>query len=96
MRHQLKIDSKYWYRINEGLKTFEVRLNDRDYQVGDEIEFNVFVSEPNGSGDWIDDVPKKIIYIHSGLGLKEGYVILGIENIHQHKHLLEGENKEKK
>ena len=40
MIHQLKIESKYFEKIAAGLKTFEVRNNDRDFHVGDYLGLN--------------------------------------------------------
>ncbi|GAP05095.1 DUF3850 domain-containing protein, partial [Fructobacillus tropaeoli] len=31
--HELKLDEKYFVLVNNGLKTFEIRKNDRDYHV---------------------------------------------------------------
>lgn len=39
MRHEIKIKQCYLMHILDGTKTFEVRKNDRDYQVGDVIRF---------------------------------------------------------
>ena len=35
MIHQIKIKKEYYNRAIEGLKPWELRLNDRDYQVND-------------------------------------------------------------
>ena len=87
MEHYLKIKSKYFSRILSKDKTFEVRFNDRDYQVGDTIRFEV-VSEPhyNNEGLTITDHGEfaeenfKIIYIlNYPEALKDGWVVLGIE-----------------
>ena len=45
MKHELKIEQKYLIRILTGQKKFEVRVNDRDYQIGDEIVFLPLSSE---------------------------------------------------
>lgn len=37
--HELKIKHKYLVDITKGVKTFELRKNDRDYQVNDLIHF---------------------------------------------------------
>ena len=37
--HELKILHKYLLDVDLGNKTFELRKNDRDYQVGDLIRF---------------------------------------------------------
>ena len=38
MRHNLKIWPQYYKPVAEGLKTFEIRKNDRGFQAGDEVE----------------------------------------------------------
>ena len=38
--HLLKIEDEYLKAIKNGIKTFELRKNDRDYQVGDLIKFS--------------------------------------------------------
>lgn len=37
MKHELKILPKYYNAVNSGVKNFEIRLNDRDYQRHDEL-----------------------------------------------------------
>lgn len=77
MIHTVKIETKYLLRILDNEKPFDVRLNDRDYQTGDILHFEE-VRE--------DDMCKncsqrrKITYVHSGLGMKEGYVVLGLRD----------------
>lgn len=39
MNHTLKIQDRFYNDIARGLKTFEVRKNDRNYKVGDLIKF---------------------------------------------------------
>lgn len=70
--HKLKIQQCYLENILNGRKTFEIRYNDRDYQVGDRIWFLVADRD-------IESCKYKITYIHAGLGLKDGYVALAIQ-----------------
>lgn len=42
--HQLKIDPEYFYAVKFGLKTFEVRLNDRGFKVGDIVCLNEYIA----------------------------------------------------
>ncbi len=76
--HRIKLQTKYCDAVFEGQKKFEVRYNNRDYRVGDRIEF-----VPVGETGKVIDHPVRmlvyeIVYIHSGLGLQEGYVVLGL------------------
>ncbi|MCP5007692.1 MAG: DUF3850 domain-containing protein [Planctomycetes bacterium] len=73
--HTLKIKSEYLSRIKTNQKMFEVRFNDRDYQVGDQLHFKEIRKD-----DLCRDcsVQKEITYIHSGLGMKDGYMVLGL------------------
>lgn len=36
--HTLNTDPEHWDLIRDGLKFFEIRLDDRDYQVGDQLD----------------------------------------------------------
>jgi hypothetical protein len=66
--------------VYDGRKTFEVRENDRDYNAGDIVRFKVIYSD--GCQCLIhplNDEEYRITYVHSGLGMKEGYVVFGIE-----------------
>ena len=73
MWHELKIKDCYYEQIVDEIKTFEIRYNDRGFQKDDCIKF----FEEDGSferfGEW------KITYVHSGYGLAENFVILGIK-----------------
>lgn len=67
--HSLKIKPKYLDDLMSGKKTFEVRLNDRDYQVGDRLGFDTKKYKA-----WFE-----VIYIHSGLGLRKNYVCMSVK-----------------
>lgn len=104
MIHNLKIKKKYADRILTGEKTFEVRLNDRDYQKGDIIKFRVIDKKMPKQGEpyhEIEDMEFLISYIHTGYGMSNefsraekniyDYVILGIIPLHiANKHVDEG------
>ena len=77
--HELKIDKEYYWAIVEGYKNFELRKNDRNYQIGDFLLLNEY---KNGmiTGR---SIKKQIIYILencSEYGLQDGYCILGLNN----------------
>jgi hypothetical protein len=73
MEHCLKIKPQYLTRITSGQKLFELRYNDRDYQVGDSL--------------WLDDGNRpafkvEITYVLSyPEALKENWVVLGITEL---------------
>lgn len=81
MIHSIKIKKCYMLHILDGQKTFEVRFNDRDYQVGDVLyfhpleddDYDVYCGRDKG-------IPMfNITYVHHGMGMETGYVVLGIE-----------------
>lgn len=78
MIHQLKIQKEYLRNIVLETKKAEVRLNDRDYQVGDILDFTA--SAELYGYDMKRSYYYIITHIHSGLGLEKGYVLLSIEN----------------
>lgn len=49
--HKLKIKEEYYEQVVAGKKTFELRKNDRDYQVGDLIQFTKI--ERVSTGDFV-------------------------------------------
>lgn len=73
--HKLKIEDVYYDQIIDGAKKFEVRYNDRGYQNGDHVKFFERDGSFERNGLW------EIIYVHSGLGMKEMFVVLGIARI---------------
>ena len=48
--HRLKVLIKYADALMDGTKTFEVRKNDRGYEVGDKIVFDVVTNEGHSVG----------------------------------------------
>lgn len=47
-RHNLKLYDEYWFDVKCGRKSFEVRKNDRGYQLGDVVVFYRYSREPRG------------------------------------------------
>lgn len=77
--HNLKILPQYFKAVVDGTKKFELRKNDRDYQVGDCI----FLNEYDGTNYTGNSLPVMITYLLKGgqYGLEDGYVILSIEDV---------------
>ena len=80
MEHQLKIKQCFLCHILEGKKTFEVRKNDRDYQVGDTIRFLPLEDENYNAYEIASPIPEfKINYVLSDFGgLQQNHVCLAI------------------
>jgi len=89
IEHELKCHSEYFQRICTGQKTFEIRKNDRDYQVGDILalrEYDPKTGWPDHGS--VDQRRVKIVYMTS-YAQQEGYVVLGIELLDEHRPLHE-------
>jgi hypothetical protein len=76
MIHALKIEPIYFKEIAEGIKSFEVRKNDRPYRKGDYVALNEWENECYTGRCTLH----KIVYILSDPEYcKEGYIIFGLE-----------------
>lgn len=79
--HELKLNSVFADDVYTGAKSFEVRLNDRDYKVGDIIKFTVMKLKKKVDHQ-LNGLEFEITYILDsrffGIGLKDDYVVLGI------------------
>jgi len=79
MMHRLKILPEYYEAVVKGKKKFEVRENDRGYQVGDHLalsEWDPKTKNYTGKEIWVF-----VTYMMEGgqYGLDEKYVIMSIE-----------------
>lgn len=90
MNHSLKINPEYLENLISGIKKNEIRFNDRDYQNGDTLEFNI--NNPDKDPNFLPPSAKplyekhiqfKITHIHSGLGMKDGYIVLSLDWINE-------------
>lgn len=81
--HRLKVLIKYADAIMNGTKTFEVRKNNRGYEVGDKIVFYVVTNEGYSIGEAarhpLNGATYRIDYILDDFeGLAQKYVALAI------------------
>ncbi|MBL4831298.1 MAG: DUF3850 domain-containing protein [Aliivibrio sp.] len=77
--HELKILSTHFTEVLAGRKTHEVRLNDRDYQVGDCLNLR----EIEESGEYTgQEMNVQICHVlHGGqFGLDDGWCVLSLRN----------------
>lgn len=84
MRHELKISPKYFDAVEQGIKTFEVRKNDRGFAVGDLLRLREFDEKSEAPTESLKYTGRTceaaITYILDDKDYcPEGYVILGIK-----------------
>jgi hypothetical protein len=88
--HTLKIWPQWFREVESGVKTFEIRRDDRGFKVGDLLRLEEFRA---GGGEYTGrSVMRRITYISSrqginvdaeALGLKDGFCVLGLEPVEQ-------------
>lgn len=79
--HLLKLADKYFVPVAAGLKTFEVRYNDRNFEVGDYVKFRRVDTEHEMGITFVityvlthDDFPE---------GIPEGWCVFGISQMEE-------------
>lgn len=84
MIHDLKILPIYFEAVALGIKTFEVRKDDRPYQVGDTLLLREY-----GNGEFTGKKLKaKVTYIlRDSVFCKDGYCIMGIKEVDRNKYI---------
>lgn len=74
--HRIKVLVPYFQSLVDREKNFELRLNDRDYRVGDTVVLEEYTGEHyTGRG-----ITRKIKYVLKDcpqFGLKDGYCVFG-------------------
>lgn len=78
MIHELKTIPPFFQEVKEGRKRFELRKNDRNFQVDDWLMLKEYFPETQTySGEWTEVL---VVYILKDFaGIEDGYVIMGIE-----------------
>ncbi|HUW47001.1 MAG TPA: DUF3850 domain-containing protein [Dehalococcoidia bacterium] len=76
MLHELKTWPLYFEALINGMKNFEIRFNDRDYQIGDTLilkEFNIEMQIYTGRV-----TRRRVRYIfREEFALQKGYICMG-------------------
>ena len=74
--HNIKILSAYFKEVQKGNKNFELRLNDRDYSIGDTVTLIEFDGD-SYTGRELHRIIKYVLKDCSKYGLKDDYCIFG-------------------
>lgn len=79
MIHDLKIWPRFFEAVDDESKRFEIRENDRDFQVGDALRLREFlpatgVTHPHYTGR---EMKVEVTFI-TDFGMKEGFVAMSI------------------
>lgn len=81
--HRVKLHPKYFDRIRSGQKRFEIRKNDRDYQVGDMLSMYPYLGPGIQWGvkeNQPEDILAVITYMTTAYQ-QDGYCVLGIDPV---------------
>ena len=79
MTHEIKLDISFCDAVLCDEKTFEVRKNDRNYQIGDLVRFIPVGILFHPVEHPIKDKTYKITYVLSGWGIEEGFCVFAIK-----------------
>ena len=79
MKHELKILPEYFEAIISGKKKFEVRIDDRNYEAGDELILREINRDYEGSYTG-RRIRVNVTYVYRGEYCKRGYCIMSIES----------------
>ena len=81
MMHHLRLNINFADAVLSGEKNFEIRRNDRGFQKGDDIVFQVCDDYGRSMAHELNKHMYHITYVLSGWGLKRNYCVLAIREI---------------
>ena len=79
--HRIKINWHYADAVMTGEKPFEVRYNDRSYQKGDLVHFEVVDDVKLRIPHALNDRTFRITYLIHGYGLEQDWCVFGIKPV---------------
>ncbi len=78
MEHELKCWPEYFAPLWKRAKSFEIRLNDRHFQVGDTLRLREFNPDTQCYTGLL--IEREVIYVTDfPAGLRDGYVCMGLK-----------------
>jgi len=85
MVHELKLCKRFYDAVASGAKTYEVRKNDRGFQVGDALILRAVTDDDTRAYiPELDPISAEISYMlnEGGWGIENGYCVLALKNVH--------------
>lgn len=80
--HELKIDDHFFKKVITGEKPFEIRKNDRGFQVGDVLLLREIEPTHSGTNEPYTGRKKAVeVTYMTDYAQKDGYVVMGISLI---------------
>ena len=81
--HEIKISPVFFKDVSIGIKPFELRVNDRNYQVGDCLVLEEFNGKYTGN-----ETIKIVTYMLIGgqYGIDKNWCVLGLRPIQEHEY----------
>lgn len=79
--HRIKLREEFCDDVICERKTFEVRLNDRNYQIGDRVSFTAVTADGKHIYHKINNATYLITYVLSGYGINKNYVAFAIKRV---------------
>ncbi len=79
--HEIKLNHRFCDAVYNGVKTFEIRYDDRGYEVGDVVRFVPVDDSGNVTSHEIKYESYVITYILLDWGLSSGYIAFAIKKI---------------
>lgn len=78
MKHEVKLLDKYFDDVASGVKTFEIRKNDRNYEVGDTLVLREILGNEMNVIYTGRKITCEVVYVTDFMQIIN-YVVLGIE-----------------
>lgn len=76
--HYLKTCEDFWQDVKAGIKTFELRRNDRGFQKGDMLNLQRVDRRGYVNYGAEDCILAEVTYVLNGYGLENGFVVMGL------------------
>ena len=79
--HDLKTTSKFYQDVFLGITTFIIRLNDKDFKVGDILHLMEIDDDGNYTGNSLRRIVTYTMTKKEHPGILEKYIVMGIDKI---------------